>query len=235
MKRFYETVAAEQVDGGYQIYLDGRPVRTPLKALLVAAQKSLAEAVVQEWNNQDGEMDLSSMPLTALLNVAVDHVAPRKAEVVAEIAAHVEMDLLCYRADTQEELHQLQEERWQPILDWANKSLSVRLSVTSGVLPISQPPEAVKSVVVTIEGMELLVLTGMLTLVPLFSSALLGLAVSHGRVSAIGAYDLSVLEDVWQEQKWGQDDEASQRRASLREEAAAVGRLLALGGVFDKL
>lgn len=233
MKRFYESVAAEPVDGGYQICLDGRPVRTPLKALLVAAQKPLAEAVVQEWQDQDGDIDLNSMPLTALLNVAADHVAPRRADVIAEITAYVETDLLCYRDGQQEELHHLQEARWQPLLDWAEESLLIQLIVTGDVLPISQPPEATTRMVAAVECLEPLALTGMLKLAPLFGSVLLALAVIHGRVSAEEAYDLSVLEDVWQEQKWGQDDEAVQRRASLREEAVATGRLLVLGGVTD--
>lgn len=235
MKRFYDAVTTEPVDGGFQICLDGRPVRTPLKALLVAAHKPLADAVVQEWASQDGEIDLMSMPLTALLNVAADHVESRRDEVVAEIASYIETDLLCYRDDKQAELQELQEARWQPVLDWADSALSIRLSVTGGVLPISQPPEAKRTLVVILEGMDPLALTAMLKLAPLFGSALLGLAVIHGRFSAEEAYDLSVLEDVWQEQKWGQDDEASQRRASLREEGVAVGRLLVLGGVTGRL
>lgn len=232
MKRFYDAVTLEPVEGGYQICLDGRPVRTPLKAPLTAPQKPLADAVAQEWHDQDGDIDINAMPLTGLLNVAVDYVEPRRSEVAAEAATYIETDLLCYRDDKQEELRQLQEWRWQPILEWADKSLSIRLFVTQGVLPISQPPEAMRTVGAVLDRMEPLALTAVLKLAPALGSILLGLAVIHGRLGAEEAYDLSVLEDSWQEQKWGQDDEAGQRREHVKSEVIAAVRLLTLGGLI---
>lgn len=235
MKRFYEIASAEPADGGFQISLDGRPVCTPMKAFLIVRQKSLADAVAQEWGDQNDEIDIDAMPLNALLNVAIDHVELRSAEVIAELAAYVESDLLCYRDDKQDELCRTQDQKWQPVLDWAVDSLSIALSVTLGVLPVPQPSEASEAAREILDRMEPLTLAAMLKLVPALGSFLLGLAVIYGHLGAEEAYEISILEETWQEQKWGRDEEAIQRRAGVRTEMAAVGRLLELAGLIGRI
>ena len=235
MKRFYKVVECEAVEGGYQISLDSRPVRTPMKSLLIVPERALADAVVQEWRDQGEEIEPVSMPLTGLLNVAIDYVEPRRSEVVADLASYAESELLCYRADEQEELCSLQDERWQPLLDWADDTLSIGLSITHGVLPISQPAGVKKTVGAIVERMAPLALTGLLKLVPALGSIVLGLAMFHGRISAEAAYDLSVLEDVWQEGQWGPDSEAIERRSKVKADVVNAERLLRLGRALESV
>ncbi len=58
-----------------------------------------AETFAEEWRTQGEEIDPQSMPLTKLANTAIDGVAPRRDEVIAEILTFAKHDHLCYRTD----------------------------------------------------------------------------------------------------------------------------------------
>ena len=98
MKRFYDSVAVVAADAGYGIALDGKPVRTPAKTALAVPTRALADAIAAEWRAQGGEIDLAALPLTRLASTALDLVAPRRAEVAADVARYAGTDLVCYRA-----------------------------------------------------------------------------------------------------------------------------------------
>ena len=124
-KRFYKaaTVLTPFRRGGERrrgsaILLDGRPVRTPARALLAVPTKALAEAIAGEWDAQREHIDPASMPLTRLANSAVDGVRGREAAVRADIVTYAGSDLLCYRATEPEALVRRQAELWDPVLAW---------------------------------------------------------------------------------------------------------------------
>ena len=74
-KRFYKSVTVTEQLG---IALDGRNVRTPLKAALVLPSSTLAEAVAAEWNAQVEFINPHAMPLTKLANTAIDRAVAEK-------------------------------------------------------------------------------------------------------------------------------------------------------------
>ncbi|MDX1580978.1 MAG: ATP12 family chaperone protein, partial [Alphaproteobacteria bacterium] len=76
MKRFYEKADIAKAEQGWQIVLDGRPIKTPAKAGLAVPGESLARAIAEEWQSQGEEIDPFTMPLTGLANAAIDRVAP---------------------------------------------------------------------------------------------------------------------------------------------------------------
>ena len=55
MKRFYKETAVDAGDGGFRVLLDGKPMRTPAKAVLVVPTQALAEAIAAEWRGGAGE------------------------------------------------------------------------------------------------------------------------------------------------------------------------------------
>ena len=98
-KRFWADVTVAQVDGGYEVQLDGRPVRTPGKSRLLLPAPALAELVASEWSAVGEVIDPREMPATRMANSAIEKVAPQIAAVVDHLAAYGETDLLCYRAE----------------------------------------------------------------------------------------------------------------------------------------
>ena len=75
------------------------------------------------------------MPLTRLLNSAIDGVARTMAETRAEIARYAGSDLLCYRAEALETLAERQAEAFDPTLRWAAETLGARLRIAAGRRP----------------------------------------------------------------------------------------------------
>ena len=233
MKRFWDqaTVLAED-EGGYSVRLDGRPVRLPGGTPLRVGSPAMAAAVAEEWNAvgggaKGGEMRMEELPLTRLLGTAQERIAPDPAPMVEGLAKYGETDLLCYRAD-EARLAEQQAEAWQPLLDWLALQHDAPLRVTSGIMPVSQDPEALAALrrAVAAHGAEELAALG--TLVPSLGSIVLALAVTGGRIGAEEAHRLSILDELFQERLWGLDEEAAKRRARIAADVAVAGRFLDL-------
>jgi hypothetical protein len=122
-KRFYKQVSVTQADGGYEVQLDGRPVRTPLKRALVMPGEAMAKAVADEWQAQETHIDPGAMIITRLANTAIDRVAGDERRIAGEIVQFSASDMVCYRADAPDSLVARQAERWDPVLDWAHRAL----------------------------------------------------------------------------------------------------------------
>ena len=78
-RRFYETAGVTERDGAFELVLDGRPARTPAKNPVAVSTRALGEALAAEWQHQGAVIDPRAMPLTRIVNSAIDGVAPRRA------------------------------------------------------------------------------------------------------------------------------------------------------------
>lgn len=228
MKRFYKEVAVSPVDAGFTVLLDGRTVRTPVKATLVVPTRGLAEALAEEWRAQRQEVLPADMRLTRLANTAIDHVSPRRGEVIGEIAGYAETDLVCYRAAEPDELVSRQVALWQPVIDWAGERLGVAFAVTSSILPEPQAPEAAEAVRAHAGSLGDFPLTGLHAATAALGSVLLGLALAEGRIAADAAFEAAHVDELYQAELWGDDREAAARRESIRADIRAAARLLEL-------
>jgi chaperone required for assembly of F1-ATPase len=232
MKRFWtNAVAVPRPEGGHAVLLDGRPLRLPGGMPLATRFGALAEAIAAEWQAaggaKDGEMTMEAVPLTRLLGTAQDRVAPDPSAMVAGLAKFAETDLLCYRAEDPA-LAAMQAREWQPLLDWAAEAHGAPLTVTAGLMPVAQPAaslDALRDAVATHATEELAALG---LAVPSLGSLVLGLALSAGRLDATEAHRLAVLDETHQEQRWGTDWEAAERRARAAADLDLAERFLAL-------
>ena len=134
-KRFYERAEAVEAAGGHGIALDGKPVRTPAGKPLAVPGAALAGALAEEWAAQEETIDRETMPLTRLACSALDLVPERRAEIVAEVAAYGETDLVCYRTDEPPALALRQVAAWEPLVAWAAERYGARLAVTTAITP----------------------------------------------------------------------------------------------------
>ncbi len=207
-KKFWSRVGVTEVDGGFGVALDGRPVRTPLKSVMTMPTRAFADAVAEEWRAVDETVDPNVMPLTRAANSALDKVTPQRADVIAILAAYGESDLLCYRAERPEGLVARQHDVWQPWLDWAEDTLGARLRTTQGVIPVAQEAAATAKLRAELEAMTAFQLTGIHDLITISGSLVLALAVVKEALSAADAWEASRLDELWQIEQWGADDEA---------------------------
>lgn len=227
MKRFYRETGVADGEGGYKVTLDGRPVRTPAKAELVLPTRPLAQAIAAEWDEQVTEIRPHRMPMMQLASTAIDRVRPRREAVIDEIAAYAETDMLCYRADSPVELAARQAKEWQPMLDWAANQYDASLSVTEGVMPLAQPPGAVRALRAAVAGCDEFALSALYTLTTVSGSLVLALAVRDSAMDPEAASEASHLDEEWQAALWGSDPNAEKRREQARGEILAAARFLA--------
>lgn len=226
-KRFYKAVSVAPVEQGFAVHLDGKPVRTPTKALLVLPTADAAELVAQEFAAQEEFIDPMTMPVTRLVNTAIDGVATDPQAVLEDILRFSSSDLLCYRADSPEGLVARQAEAWDGVLDWARASLGARFALAEGVMHVDQPREAIGALGIhlsqRVEPMRLAALHLMTTLT---GSALLALAVETGELDAEAAWAAAHVDEDWQIEHWGQDAEAIERRNNRKRDMMAAVALL---------
>lgn len=227
-RRFWADATVEPVAGGHAVRLDGRPVRTPAKTLLVVPTRALAAGVADEWRAQGEVIDPLSMPLTRAANATMDKVIPQRAAVVAELAGYGASDLLCYRAEGPDELRARQDAGWDPMLDWADVTLGARLAVTQGVMPTPQPANAVEALRARVDGLSPWVLTALSEFVSLSGSLVLGLAAVARARAPEALWDLSRIDETWQAEEWGEDEEEAARIAARRTAFLQADRYLGL-------
>lgn len=228
MKRFYEDVAVVVQPEGHAIQLDGRPIRTPRRALLAVPTSALAESIAAEWRAQGESIDPRTMPLTGLANAAIDQVVPDPAAFAATLAAYAETDLLCYRADGPEPLVARQAAAWNPLLERARGRYDVHFEIATGIVHRAQPAATVERLVAALAAHDAFRLVAFHPLVTISGSLVTALALAEGAIDADAAFDTTHLDEIWQAEQWGEDALATQARANRRQDFLAAARFLAL-------
>jgi len=226
-RRFYKTAAAQPVESGFAVQLDGRTPKSPAKKPLILPTKALGDLVAAEWEAQVEFIDNSLMPATRLAFTAIDRISETRAEVAGEITAYASSDHLCYRAEHPTALVERQAREWGAILDWARAEHGLTFTPVAGIIHTPQPQA-------TLAGVEALALTlddfslaGVAFAAGLFGSTVLALAVRAGRLTGPRALDVSRLEEIFQAEQWGQDAEAKARAEALAVEATMIDRWFA--------
>lgn len=228
MKRFYSDVDLGDGDGGTSVLLDGRPVRTPAKNLLVLPTRELGEAIAAEWREQADTIEPDAMGLTRLANSAIDNVRLNLTATVVEIARFTGTDLVCYRAAEPDELASRQNAAWQPLVDWAAAAFDAELTVTDSLLPVTQSPACLSALRRAIEVFDEFPLTGLHAATAACGSVVLGLALSHGRIDDAAAWEYSLIDETYQIESWGEDYDATDRRAALKRDIGIAAAFLTL-------
>lgn len=208
-KRFWTSAEVGETGSGFAVTLDGRTVKTPAKTALVVPTRGLAQAIAEEWMAQEDKVDPATMPFTRMSNSALDKVATQFSEVADMLAAYGDADLLCYRAESPASLVAHQNDHWNPLLDWAADTLGVRLEARSGLMHVAQDPAALAVLTTKVHQLTPFQLAAFHDLVSLTGSLILGFAATYDQHDIETLWDLSRLDERWQEDQWGKDDEAT--------------------------
>jgi chaperone required for assembly of F1-ATPase len=226
-KRFWREVTVVEREGGFALALDGKIAKTPLRREFAVPDRLLAEAIAAEWRALDDEVDPGRMPLTRLVYAAIDAVALAPVPVAAEIVKYAGSDLLCYREAENERLAARQAKHWDPPLAHMREAYGARFVLAAGVVFVEQPAEALAAVERTVaRWSEPLGLAALHSATTLTGSAILALELGAGRLSADEAWAAAHVDEDFQIEAWGQDEEAMQRRAARRAEFDAAALVL---------
>ena len=228
-KKFYTSAGVSEGPDGFGVTLDGKQVRTPGKNVLAAPTRDLAEAIAAEWDAQGENIDPMSMPLTRLANSVIDGVAGNVQSVSDDAAKYLETDLLFYRAGFPEALVQKQAEHWDPVLRWAADALGAHFILGEGIVHVRQPENAVAAARNALP-LEAWPIGAFHVVTTMTGSALLALALKHGLFDGSQVWAAAHVDEDWNSEKWGADEEVAARRASKFRDFEAAARVLkALG------
>lgn len=231
-RRFYKEATAQEQDGAYAVLLDGKGARTPARNKLALPTPAAAKAVAGEWSTQGEFIDPRNMPLTRIVNSAIDGVADQIEPTVSEIAKYAGSDLVCYRAGEPEALVGAQSAAFDPVLAFARKTLGGLFICAEGVIHVEQPESARRAARDAIKKLAAdpatapFALAALHVMTTLTGSALLALAVAHGAMTAHEAWNAAHVDEDYQMKLWGADDEALERRVRRWSEMEAAARLL---------
>jgi chaperone required for assembly of F1-ATPase len=228
VRRLWKEVAVVAQDGGWVIRLDGRPVRTPARASLLVPTQALAEAIAEEWRSVDGKIDPRSMPLTGLSNAAIDRVEPERRAFASGLARYAEADLACYRSEWPPEFVERQATGWDKLLSWARRRYDVDFSTTSGLMHVPQPPATVERLSQAVQSLDAFRLAGLSPLVTIGGSLIAALAVVEKALSPDEAWEAVSIDERWQLEQWGADEDAEAALKNKRRDFFAAARFLEL-------
>jgi chaperone required for assembly of F1-ATPase len=223
-KRFYKAVTVVEAEGGWQIQLDGRTLRTPKAQKMVLPTRAVADEVAAEWDAQVGVIEMATMHASRLANTAIETIGAAREGVADQIAQYAGSDLVCYFAEEPSALVARQEASWGPVLRQAEADEGLKFQRCVGILHRDQPPETLARVREIALGLDDFALAGLAFGTSLFGSAVLAIALQRGWLAGEDAYDLSRVDEAFQEEKWGIDEEAAERTERLRGEAAMLDR-----------
>ncbi len=222
-KRFYTSATAKKSKAGFTVELDGRPIKTPARKTLAVPTENLANAIAAEWDQQGEKLDLPSMTLTRLANVALDRTPETRTDLAEEVTNYASTDVVCFLTDTPLGLRERQDAAWRPLRDWAGQSLNMLLVPVTGLIAAPQPVASLEAAMQHALSLDDFRLTGLAWACSLFGSAVLALALEQGRISAADALKFSCIDEDWQVEHWGEDDDAKLARAARERDALSLG------------
>jgi chaperone required for assembly of F1-ATPase len=232
MKRFYATAGVSAVEGGFDVRLDGKPIRAPGGTPVVVPHERLARAIAAEWEAQPagGEIKPLQMPLMRLAATGLERVPGQRDKIVADTAQYAGSDLLCYRATDPASLVARQCKLWDPLLGWLDMRYDARLEPASGVILRAQSAEALRRVHAAVAAHGDLALAALYNLTTWMGSVVLALAVSDRQLGGGAAFELAELDALFEIERWGADTEATFRHQRLRADIEAAAHFLELLG-----
>ena len=230
MKRFWKVAEAVAEQVGWGVRLDGKPLRTPGRALLVVPTEALGDAIAREWATAPATVAPRAMPLTGLAYAAIDRIDPDRAAFATSLSKYAQGDLACYRAEGPETLIAWQQESWDALLAWARRRFDVDFVTTTGIVHVAQPRATVERLAHAVAALDPFHLAGLSPLVTIGGSLIAALAVLEGALNAEQGWHAVSIDERWQIEKWGADVEAEAAVASRRRDFLAAARFLELLG-----
>ena len=217
MKRFYTRVHVERAASGHQVFLDGRPLKTQGGRQQVVDSLALAEALASEWDGQGETIDPARFAYRDMADYALDTLPEGRAAAIAKLLRYAETDTLCYRADPDEPLWHRQRDMWDPLVKTLEAREGIVLERVSGVVAKPHAPATMDRLKARVESLDDFTLAALEQLTALSASLCVGLAALGHDADGEALWAAANLEEDWQIEQWGADEEAAARRAKRLE------------------
>lgn len=231
MKRFYKQVSATQSANGVAVELDGRAIKTPAGQQLSLYSKALADAVAKEWDSQEDKVEHKTMPLTTLSYAAIDQVASNRSLIEGEVAAYGCSDLICYRAQSPDELSAEEAQAWDPVVTWLKDVHGLALVLSEGVNHVAQEEKTLEFVKSYLSRQNSFTMAALERLTGLLGSVFLAIALAEKFITPDTAWQASRVDEIYQAKQWGEDEESLRETQAKYRDFCAAAQFLTLSNV----
>lgn len=204
MKRVYKVASHTKTEDGWVVQLDGKSVKTPSGQPLAAPNRAVADAIVREWSEQKDDIVPDSMPITQILNTAIDRMREREA-MTKTLLTYLDTDLLCYRVKEPLELSKRQKEVWDRWLTWFDEHFESPLDVTFGIEALRQDADTHRQIWNYIEALDEYYFAVLQIVTALSGSIVLGLAFLENEAGPEDIFNAAELEEIYHAQLAGED------------------------------
>ena len=216
MKKFWEKVSIKKISSdSFCVMLDKRILKTPLKRDLILPNLNLAEEIVKEWDQDSKKINTESMIFYGLISTSLDKIIDNKNLYINDILDYVDTDLICYRAESPKELVELQKNKWDPIILFIEKYIGIKVQVFQGIFPKKQHTTVHTKLTNLINQFSIFEISVLHRITNITGSIFLSLCVLKKDISKKEVFELSVLDELWQSENWGFDEEISQKRKEI--------------------
>ncbi|MEL7736873.1 ATP12 family protein [Citromicrobium bathyomarinum] len=212
MKRFWKEATLRAVEGGWQVWLDERAVKTRGGAPQVVPTRALGELLRAEWAAAGEEFAPEDLPLRDLADRAIDTARAAPEPIITRLLGFADGDTLCYRAEPDEAIAHRQAEVWEPIVGRIEADLGIQLTRTHGILHRPQPEQSLAAIRSRLETENAFALVGLDIAASLAASLCIALAGLDEDADPQALWGAANLEQDWQAERWGFDEEALSRR-----------------------
>ena len=216
-KKFWRKVSLNKEKNLGIILLDDQELKTP-KNKKLNLPYYLSQKVFDEWNEVQDEINPSLMPFYSYSVTAVDKIMNQRFDVIETLKSILSMDTLLYRSGNDSELSKLQEKEWQPLVKWLDENFNCKLIINYELKPLNQKEAELLKCINLINQLDHFSLSGFSHLVSISGSFILGLSFYFKKINSHKLYELSLLEELFQSNKWGSDDFANERRENIKKE-----------------
>jgi len=168
------------------------------------------------------------MPLTQLAMTALDRVSEVREKILQTLTTYARHDLLCYRTQLPANWLARQRAVWDPVVERLQRDYGFGLMIDYGLGDIEQPPESLAKIQDWLSQRDDWQLSALQVLIPTLGSVGLGCAVFDGWLTAAQASEAAMLEELYQNEHWGTEPEAVERRQGMTQEVDNCCRFLFL-------
>jgi len=216
MKKIWEKVSIKKISSNsFRIILDERILQTPLKRELVLPNLNLAQEIVKEWDQDSKNINTESMIFYGLISTSLDKIIDNKNLYINDILDYIDTDLICYRAENPKELVELQKNKWDPIILLIERYIGIKVQVFQGILPKKQHATIHGKLKNLINQFDIFEISALHRITNITGSIFLSLCILKKNISKNEAFELSFLDELWQAENWGFDEETSQKRKEI--------------------
>ena len=219
MKKNWKTVQVKEKSiNSYEILLDNNILKTPLKNELIIPNAKIAEEIYKEWNQETNFLNTDNMVFYGIISTSIDKIFDNRKQYVDDVLDFVNTDLICYRADKPIDLVQWQSKNWDPIISKVEKYINYKINIFKGIMPVRQDKQIHLKITTFLTEFSDLEIAVLHRITNITGSIFLTLCILKNDKIKKNAFELSYLDELWQAEKWGYEEEASKNRENINNE-----------------